>query len=171
MDNREGKKNQFAPQENKSGNVAWIVVAVACIGAGVALFFGINPGSMAGGSYVQASQGKVSIPVTDVSDGKAHYYRFDVDGRPVNFFLLKSHDGAFRAALDACDVCYKSLKGYRQEGDDMVCNNCDQKFSSDQINVVKGGCNPAPLTREVVDGQIVLLERELRAGLSYFPRV
>ena len=29
----------------------------------------------------------------------------------------------------------------------MVCNNCGQKFSSDLINEIKGGCNPAPLER------------------------
>ena len=29
----------------------------------------------------------------------------------------------------------------------MVCLNCDQRFPTDKVNVVKGGCNPAPLKR------------------------
>lgn len=171
MDKREEKKNQFTSQKKSSGKAVWVVVAVACLGALLAVILGINSASTDSGRFVKANNGKISIPVADVSDGNAHYYSYDADGRTVNFFLLKSKDGVVRAALDACDVCYKSLKGYRQEGDDMVCNNCNQKFSSDQINVVKGGCNPAPLTREIVAGQVVLIEREIVAGAAYFPRV
>lgn len=170
MDKREEKKNQFANQEKKSGKGVWVVAAVACFGAVLAVMFGMNSVSTGGSNAVQAQNGKVSIPVADVSDGKAHYYTYDADGKPVTFFILKSNDGKIRAALDACDVCYKALKGYRQEGDKMVCNNCNQQFSSDKINEVKGGCNPAPLTREVVNGQVVLLEHELRSGVAYFPR-
>jgi uncharacterized membrane protein len=170
MEEREDKKQQFAQQEKKSGKTVWIVIAVACVGAVLAVVLGANPASTAGGSFVKAQNGKVSIPAADVSDGQAHYYSYDADGKTVDFFLLKSKDGLIRAALDACDVCYKALQGYRQEGDFMVCNNCNQQFASDQINVVKGGCNPAPLTREIVNGQVVLLEHELRSGLAYFPR-
>lgn len=170
MEKREEKKNQFAKQEKKSGKGLWIVIAVACAGALLAVTFAVNPASTSGGKFVEAANGKISIPIADVSDGKAHYYSYDDDGTQVDYFLLKSKDGQIRAALDACDVCYKSLKGYRQEGDFMVCNNCGQKFRSDQINVVKGGCNPAPLTREVVNGQVVLLQKELISGRSYFPR-
>ena len=170
MGKREEKKSQFAKQEKKSGKGIWIVVAVACVGAFLAVTFIVQPASTSNGKFVQASNGKISIPVDAVSDGKAHYYSYDADGKTVDYFLLKSKDGQIRAALDACDVCYKSLKGYRQEGDFMVCNNCGQKFRSDQINIVKGGCNPAPLTREVVNGQVVLIEHELRSGVSYFPR-
>ena len=170
MGKREEKKNQFDKQEKTSGKGVWIVVAVACVGAAMAVVFGMNPAATASGKFVQAASGKVSIPVAAVSDGQAHYYSYDANGTTVDFFLLKSKDGQIRAALDACDVCYKSLKGYRQEGDYMVCNNCGQKFRSDQINVIKGGCNPAPLTREVANGQVVLIEQELLSGRSYFPR-
>lgn len=170
MESREDKKSQFAEANNKSGKTLWIVIAVACIGAALAVVFAVNPASTDSGRTVQAQNGKVSIPVADVSDGQAHYYTYDADGAPVTFFVLKSSDGQIRAALNACDVCYKALKGYRQEGDFMVCNNCNQQFSSDKINEIKGGCNPAPLTREVVKGQVVLLEHELRAGLAYFPK-
>lgn len=170
MGKREEKKNQFAKQEKKSGKGIWVVVAVACVGAFLAVTFIVKPASTDSGKFVKATNGNISIPVASVSDGKAHYFSHDVDGKTVDYFLLKSKDGQIRAALDACDVCYKSLKGYRQEGDFMVCNNCGQKFRSDQINIIKGGCNPAPLTREVVNGQVVLMESELRSGVSYFPR-
>ncbi|NIQ95667.1 MAG: DUF2318 domain-containing protein [Desulfuromonadales bacterium] len=144
--------------------IAAVVVVAAA--AGIFLFSGSPAPAL---NYVTADAGKVSIPLADVNDGKAHYYKYKAGDRSVSFFLLKSRDGSVRAALDACDVCYKSLKGYRQEGNFMVCNNCNQKFESNLINVVKGGCNPAPLTRTVANGQVVLHERELIDGRRYFP--
>ncbi|MEM3554980.1 MAG: Fe-S-containing protein, partial [Candidatus Micrarchaeaceae archaeon] len=60
------------------------------------------------------------------------------------------------AAFNACDVCYPARKGYHQEGDVMVCNNCGRRFPTNQINIVRGGCNPAPLER-AVDGDTLVI--------------
>ncbi len=168
MSDRKEKKAQFAQAGNRKKSPIYIVAAIifVAVAAGAFLFMGPSAPAM---SYVKADAGKVVIPLAEVSDGQAHYYKYKAGDQDVNFFLLKSRDGAVRAALDACDVCYKSLKGYRQEGDYMVCNNCNMKFESHMINVVKGGCNPAPLTRSVNNGQIVLNERELLDGRRYFP--
>ena len=65
----------------------------------------------------------------------------------MKYFVLADKNGKVRAALDACEVCFAQKKGYQQEGDTMVCNNCGQVFPSDQINVVTGGCNPIPLDK------------------------
>jgi uncharacterized membrane protein len=81
---------------------------------------------------------------------------------------MKSSDGVYRAALDACDVCFASKRGYRQEGDDMVCNNCGNHFHSAQINEVKGGCNPVGLERKVNGDRLSLSAKELEDGASYF---
>jgi len=88
--------------------------------------------------------GVLTIPTKDISDGKAHYFKVKSgNGTKVIFFVLKSSDGVIRAAIDACDVCYRSGKGYVQDGDYMVCTNCGRRFASNRINDVKGGCNPA----------------------------
>ncbi len=81
---------------------------------------------------------------------------------------MKSSDGVYRAALDACDVCFAAKKGYRQEGDDMVCNNCGNHFHSAQVNEVRGGCNPVGLERKVNGDRLDLNAKELEAGASYF---
>jgi uncharacterized membrane protein len=73
-----------------------------------------------------------------------------------------------RAAFDACDVCYREKKGYRQEGMFMVCNNCDQRFRTDLVNEVKGGCNPAPLERRVEGNEIVIRTADIAKGGWYF---
>ena len=112
--------------------------------------------------------GQLQIPLAKVSDGRAHHYQVKADdGTMVSFFILKSNDGVVRAAIDSCDVCYKAGKGYYQEGDFMVCENCGQKFASSRINVVKGGCNPAPLNRVVKGNKLIVEMKDINANKWY----
>lgn len=150
------------------GSITGIIVGVM---VAAAIGFTMLGGTDAAGGYksIKASGGMVKIPVTEVSDGYAHYYSYKAaGGRLVNFFLLKSSDGIIRAAFDACDVCYQARKGYRQEGNEMVCNNCGQRFPSARINEVKGGCNPAPLNRLVEGEYLVLRATDIESGGVYF---
>ena len=111
----------------------------------------------------------MTFPLSTFDDGKAKYYSYkDRSGKEIKFFVLKSSDGVVRAAFDACDVCYASKKGYRQEGDFMVCNNCGQRFASTRINEVKGGCNPAPLERKVEGSNLVVAVADVTTGAWYF---
>lgn len=117
---------------------------------------------------LRPENGSVSIPVSKVSDGNAHYYTVNSGGKEIKFFLIKSGDGVIRAAFDACDVCYPEKKGYRQEGEYMVCNNCGQKFHSSRINEVRGGCNPSPLAREKQGENIIIFIKDIESGAFYF---
>ncbi|GAB1535549.1 DUF2318 domain-containing protein [Geovibrio sp. ADMFC3] len=117
---------------------------------------------------VKAKDGVVRIAVKDVNDGKAHYYHTKMNGKDVKFFLLKSSDGVIRAAFDACDVCYREKKGYSQQGDFMVCNNCGMKFHSRKINEVKGGCNPSPLVRTFDKDFVYIKTTDIATGAMYF---
>jgi len=101
-------------------------------------------------------------------DGRAHFFEHSMDGLTVRYFILKSSDGVIRAAFDACDVCWRSRKGYRQDGDMMVCNNCQLRFASVLVNEVQGGCNPAPLTRSLQDGKLIIRLQDLARGKPYF---
>ena len=108
---------------------------------------------------------QISIPLSQISDGQAHYFTVPSEkGVKVDFFVVKSLDGIVRAAVDACDVCYRSGKGYSQEGDVMVCGNCGMHFSTDRINEVKGGCNPAPLTRTLEGDNLVISMADINAN-------
>ncbi len=117
---------------------------------------------------VTPESGVVSIPVQDVDDGDIHYYKYTRDGHDVRFFLLQSNDGIIRAAFDACDVCYEAKKGYSLEGDFAVCNNCGMRFHSSRINVVQGGCNPAPLHRVTENGIVKIKVTDITQGARFF---
>jgi uncharacterized membrane protein len=138
-----------------------------------ALIFSGCSGSTAGkseltGGLITPTNGKLEIPVAGISDGKAHHFQAKSDdGTMVTFFVLKSADGVLRAAIDACDVCYRSGLGYYQEGDNMVCKNCGQKFASNKINEIKGGCNPAPLNRTVEGDKLVIQMKDINMNSWY----
>ena len=123
-----------------------------------------------GGKFqtLKPENGIIAVPADTVSDGKVHYFQTRSDtGIMVKFFLIKSTDGVIRAAVDACDVCYKSGKGYVQDGNVMVCTNCNRRFAADRINEIKGGCNPAPLERRVENGRLLISMEQINANAWY----
>jgi len=115
-----------------------------------------------------AEEGAVRFPLTTFDDYQAHYYTYMHENQPIEFFILKSKDGVVRAAFNACDVCFATKKGYRQDGDVMVCNNCGRRFPANQINIVRGGCNPSPLLRTVEGDSIAIQVEDIVSGLKYF---
>lgn len=123
-----------------------------------------------GGKFktLKPKDGKLYIPVKKINNGKAHYYKAKAaDGIMVEFFVIKSRDGVIRAAIDACDVCYRAGKGYIQDGNVMVCENCGMRFATERINVVKGGCNPAPLNRAVEGKNLVISMEDINVNSWY----
>jgi uncharacterized membrane protein len=164
---RQDKKAQF--EQGKKRNLLPLIL-IALIVTAAAGFAGWTAfgGQKGGFQSVTGTQGTIAIPLAKISDGNAHFFSFRSNDATVNFFVLKSHDGVLRAAFDTCDVCYRAKKGYRQDGDSMVCNNCDQRFRADMINEVKGGCNPAPLERTIADGNLLIAEADLLKGAWYF---
>ncbi len=117
---------------------------------------------------VTAENAVVSIPVAAVSDGTAHFYTYQHEGRDIRFFVIKSSDGVIRAAFDACDVCWQAGKGYTQDGEFMICDNCGRRFHGSRINEVEGGCNPAPLLRTLDGDTLRIAVTDLLAGARFF---
>ena len=167
---RAEKRAQF---EGKRPNTKLHIIAAAAVLAivvAVAVYAtaGRNGTGAEAASTTTAAGGDVKIAMADVNDGKAHFYSYDAGGTEVKYFVLKSSDGKIRAAFDACDVCFAQKKGYHQEGDEMVCNNCGRRFPSTKINVLEGGCNPSPLDRIVKGKSLVLNTADIQAGVQYF---
>lgn len=175
---REKKRAEFSdPRGNKGGfNTLLIVAVVAAIAIAVFLVMGksdnqpssstvVSTGAGAGGS----SAGDVVIPIADLASGKAKFFDYkSSDNRPVRFFVVRSADGQYRAALDACDVCFQAKKGYRQEGDNMICEKCGLPFEISRIGEVAGGCNPIGIPRTVEGNSLVIKAGELESRKSYF---
>lgn len=168
MNERDEKKAQFAPMRGKS--TRWLIAAslALCLVAVAGWWFGAGKGSRSAGTAVQVEGGRVLLPLASVSDGQAHFFSHQAEGVRIGFFVLKTPDGSLRAAFDACDVCYKAKRGYRQQGAELVCNNCEQTFPVAKVGLVSGGCNPAPLSARVVGDRIEIAVAELERGAGYF---
>ena len=110
----------------------------------------------------------VTILLSDVSDGKAHFYVVSAGGKEIKFFAVKTANGKVRTAFDACDVCFPEKKGYRQDGEFMVCVNCGRRFHVSKIGEVHGGCNPAPLAAETSGDALRVSMATLAAGARFF---
>lgn len=157
--------------------MAIMVAVVLLVGVGSLAYSGMfsglfkkSPAESAKAAGVVETADAVKIPLKALDSGKALLLSLGSDGRQVFYFALKSRDGVYRAALDACDVCFRTNRGYRQEGDQMVCNNCGQKFACDKIGEVKGGCNPHPLARGIEGQYLVIKKADIAAGKEYFAR-
>jgi uncharacterized membrane protein len=128
-----------------------------------------SPAEIAKSAGVVQTADAVKIPLKALDSGKSLFLQQEVDGRQLYYFALKSSDDAYRAAFDACDGCFRTNLGYRQEGDRMVCNKCEVAFPSVRIEEIKGGCNPHPLARKVEGQYLVIQKGDIAAGKNYFP--
>ncbi len=118
---------------------------------------------------VKASNGTITLPAAKLSDGKVRFYKFEDGGKEISFFAVKAPDGSIRTAFDACDACYRSKKGYEQQGDKMNCNNCNQKFAINRLGPnASGGCNPGYLPHQLNGAAISIKASDLRDGAKYF---
>jgi len=167
---RDEKRAQFEQPRIRTGlHIAAAVGALVVVAVVAFVIVSGRGGSEpATATAAAAPGGDVSIPLAEISDGQAHFYTYDAGGTEVKYFVMKSSDGEYRAAFDACDVCYAQKKGYQQQGDEMVCNNCGRRFPSTKINVLEGGCNPSPVERTVQGENLILNAQDLQTGVQYF---
>lgn len=117
--------------------------------------------------------GYLAIPIADLSQ-TASFYKADLDGTEIELVALKDSKGNLRTAFNACQVCYSSGRGYyRQEGEYLVCQNCGNSFTIDQVGIASGGCNPWPILdsdRTVTDDEIQISYDVLKATADELPK-
>lgn len=118
---------------------------------------------------VKAEGDAVRIPLKDVNDGHVHFFTFRSGGKNVNFLVRMDGVGKLHACFDACYSCYKFKKGYRQEGTDVVCNECGTRFRlADEVWKHEGGCAPIGLTSTMSNDSIVISVADLKKGERLF---
>ncbi|MCD7928628.1 MAG: DUF2318 domain-containing protein [Clostridiales bacterium] len=128
----------------------WLFVGAVAAAAAV-LMAGCSSGTTSGedqGNISCTAGDEIEIIEENVST-QASYYDIEIDGTTVEIFAVLASDGSVRLAMNTCQVCNGSPYAYfEQEGDDFVCQNCGNHFSSDEIELTSGGCNPVPITED-----------------------
>ncbi len=107
----------------------------------------------------------IVIPVSSVTE-QAAFYPAEMNGTKLEVIAVKAPDGTVRTAFNTCQVCYSSGKGYyEQEGDELVCQNCGNRFGMGDVEMTRGGCNPVPITEEykTVDNENITISKDFLA--------
>ncbi len=147
------EKSQQNKEEILSGNLSGIK------------FFGDK------GENLTLENEEVKLDSLIFDDNKARFYNVKMpNDKIIYFFVVKDKNGIYRAAANACAVCFKTYKGFRQEGDEIVCNNCGNRYPIEKIATEKGGCNPGPINPnlEVKNGKIIIKQTDLEQVLNLF---
>lgn len=111
------------------------------------------------------------IPIAELTTD-VRFYPVEVDGMQMEVLAVKDKSGTIRTAFNTCQVCYDSGRGYyKQVGGDLVCQNCQSRFTIEQIEVQSGGCNPWPIfsdSKAVTDDEILISYDFLKASAKIF---
>jgi FTR1 family protein len=118
-------------------------------------------------TQVSFTNGAVSIPLSQVSDGDLHRYEAREDGTEVRFLLYQKPDGKVVAVFDACEIC--GPVGFFKGPNGLVCKNCASPINSQSVGT-PGGCNPIPLHSTTNGGAIVIQEADLASRVKLFQR-
>lgn len=164
------KRAEVLGSSKKTKNFAVMFLALVLTLVGAYLFLGKEPVQSApkGGADV-ASSGILSHDIGEFQDGIAHYYDYTASsGIRMKYFIVQARDGSLHVALDACESCWPAGKGYKQDGDEMVCQNCRMRFAIPKVGIAKGGCNPVPLPHAVSGNKVTVKTGDLETGAHYF---
>jgi len=179
VSSRANKRAQFADQTVSKPTArkkpAVVIIALLAIGGGAAAYFGLAGSDNRPTVVATSDAGSVgssddlTVSVNEVSGGAAKFFDYKLaNSQQVRFFVVKSSVGDYRVALDACEMCSRAKKGYHQDGDDMVCNNCGKRFPTAMIGKLSGGCHPIGLKASNDGTHLVIKKSDLEAGAKYF---
>jgi uncharacterized membrane protein len=121
---------------------------------------GISPAT-----EVTFTNGKVSIPLPQVSDGDLHRFEASQNGTEIRFWLYQKPDGKIATVFDACEIC--GAKGFYKSGNRILCKNCSAPINPQSVGS-PGGCNPAPLKSVQTADSIIIEEADIAGGSRMF---
>jgi FTR1 family protein len=116
---------------------------------------------------VTFTDGKLSIPLAEVSDGDLHRFATRENGTDVRFLLYKKPDGNVVAVFDACEIC--GPVGFFKGPNGLVCKNCASPINSQSVGT-PGGCNPVPLRSTAAGDSVIIQESDLASRVKLFQR-
>jgi hypothetical protein len=142
--------------KSRKNNLPMIIITVVLLVAVGSMFIFNILGKSGNETKINSIAGKTETTITDDTDLKilksevtetAKFYPYKAGNVNMEVLAVKAKDGTIRTALNTCQVCYPSGKGYYiQKGDTLVCQNCGNVFNISQIGKAKDGCNPVPVT-------------------------
>jgi len=156
--------------------VAPILAGVLVLGVAGALVARMLPeerkGSAGGAAFGYVPRGgEVTYDRAGLDRRTPRFYQHKAEGGViVRYFLYGGAEGATSAALDACASCWREGKGHRQEGDEMVCVQCDKRFTIADLGKRSDPCAPIALPVTVRDREVAVAIPDLLEAAKYFKK-
>jgi hypothetical protein len=150
--------------KNRLGSRAWLALAGSLL---IPIAF-----ASAQGSGGEAAPGEGVVIKKKAISSAATFIPYKAGGYDMEVIAVRAADGTIRTALNTCQICYRSGRGYyKQAGGFLVCQNCGNRFKVDEVERVKGGCNPIPILESDKSdlGDAILIPRAyLEKAAPYF---
>jgi FTR1 family protein len=118
-------------------------------------------------TQVSFTNGQVSIPLSQVSDGDLHRYQAQENGTAIRFWLYEKPDGKIATVFDACQIC--GAVGFYKSGNGVVCKNCAAPINPQSVGTA-GGCNPIPLKATQTGDSVIIQEADIAGGSRVFDK-
>ena len=114
---------------------------------------------------VTFTNGQVSIPLTQVSNGDLHRFQATENGTTIRFWLYQKPDGKVATVFDACQICGAVVFYIGPNG--VICKNCAAPINPQSVGTA-GGCNPVPLKATQTTDAVIIQEADVAAGGRMF---
>ena len=114
---------------------------------------------------VSFTNGQVSIPLTQVSNGVLHRFQATENGTTIRFWLYQKPDGKVATVFDACQIC--GAVGFYKGPNGVICKNCAAPINPQSVGTA-GGCNPVPLKATQTTDAVIIQEADVAAGGRMF---
>ena len=116
---------------------------------------------------VTFTNGTVTIPLAQVSDGDLHRFQAQENGTPIRFWLYQKPDGKIATVFDACQIC--GAVGFYKSGSGVTCKNCAAPINPQSVGTA-GGCNPIPLKATQTADSVIIQEADVAAASHVFEK-
>lgn len=159
------KAASTARAERRWNVLAWSAALIFMVLISADYMYARNARALSPAVQVEAANGMVELPVSQIADGMLHRYEVATPDGGVRFFAIRRPDGSIAVNLDACQIC--GPLGYYQRGSMLYCRNCDAPINVSSLGAI-GGCNPIPLRYQQVGNNVRILISTLAADAPIF---
>ena len=114
--------------------------------------------------------GQIVIKKSQLSKD-ASYINYSAGGVSVQLIAVIADDNTYRLSFNTCQNCNPSPNAYfAQEGKNLVCQNCGNQFSMNDVGAASYGCNPAMIPYTQTDSELIVSTEILEKVSPAFKR-
>ncbi|MBO6099800.1 MAG: DUF2318 domain-containing protein [Spirochaetaceae bacterium] len=117
-----------------------------------------------------AENGMIAIKKSRLSKDAA-FVNYKAGDITVQLIAVVADDGTYRLSFNTCQSCNPSPNAYfAQEGKNLVCQNCGNQFTMNDVGAASYGCNPAMIPYTQTDSELIVSTEILEKVAPAFKR-